>query len=155
MGERGGLLRRGDGEVRRSQEGKLLTRQNSNPTHLCHLGLSGSVKSSTCRSSVARPAGPMPPWEARKRKQGCLSHRARNFLSLLTEFMTTQMRHLDQAKPTWITTMLPTAAAACAARGEGGSPCGVIFSHFPTRASNTCTSLVAPASRMPGGWGKL
>jgi len=32
-------------------------------THLCHLGRSGSVKSSTCRSSVARPAGPMPPCE--------------------------------------------------------------------------------------------
>ena len=29
--------------------------------HLCHLGLSMSVKSSTCKSSEANPAGPMPP----------------------------------------------------------------------------------------------
>lgn len=33
------------------------------------------------------------------------------------------------------TTMLPTAAAACAARGEGGSPWGTIRSHFPLRTS--------------------
>lgn len=32
-------------------------------TDLCQRGLSMSVKSSTCRSSVARPAGPMPPCE--------------------------------------------------------------------------------------------
>ena len=30
-------------------------------------------------------------------------------------------RHL----PTWITTIVPTAVAACAARGEGGSPTGL------------------------------
>lgn len=30
--------------------------------HLCHRGLSKSVKSRTCRSSDARPAGPMPPY---------------------------------------------------------------------------------------------
>lgn len=78
--------------------------------HLCQRGFSKSVKSSTCRSSEASPAGPMPP---------CT------------------------------TTMLPTAAAACAARGEGGSPCGVTFSHLPLRTSMMCTSLVAPASRMP------
>ena len=29
--------------------------------HLCHRGLSKSVKSSTCRSSDASPAGPIPP----------------------------------------------------------------------------------------------
>lgn len=45
--------------------------------------------------------------------------------------------------------MLPTAAAACAARGLGGSPSGVTFSHLPLRTSMMCTSLVAPASRMP------
>jgi hypothetical protein len=78
--------------------------------HLCQRGLSRSVKSSTCRSSEARPAGPMPP---------CT------------------------------TTMLPTAAAACAARGEGGSPSGTTFSHLPLRTSMMCTSLVAPARRMP------
>lgn len=79
-------------------------------THLCQRGLSRSVKSSTCRSSEASPAGPMPP---------CT------------------------------TTMLPTAAAACAARGLGGSPCGTTFSHLPVRTSMMCTSLVAPARRMP------
>lgn len=78
--------------------------------HRCQRGLSRSVKSSTCRSSEASPAGPMPP---------CT------------------------------TTMLPTAAAACAARGEGGSPSGVTFSHLPLRTSMMCTSLVAPARRMP------
>ena len=45
--------------------------------------------------------------------------------------------------------MLPTAAAACAARGEGGSPCGTKRSHLPLRTSKMCTSLVAPASLMP------
>jgi hypothetical protein len=45
--------------------------------------------------------------------------------------------------------MAPTAAAACAARGEGGSPCGVILDQVPVRTSNTCTSLVAPAKRIP------
>ena len=50
---------------------------------------------------------------------------------------------------TCITTMLPTAAAACAALGEGGSPCGFMRSHFPLLTSMMCTSLVAPASRIP------
>eukprot|EP00955_Chlamydomonas_euryale_P097241 365062-Chlamydomonas_euryale.AAC.10 len=50
---------------------------------------------------------------------------------------------------TWITTMFPTAAAACAARGLGGSPCGTTFSHVPDRTWKTCTSWVAPASLMP------
>ena len=50
---------------------------------------------------------------------------------------------------TCMTTMLPTAAAACAALGEGGSPCGFIRSHFPLLTSMMCTSLVAPASRIP------
>ena len=50
---------------------------------------------------------------------------------------------------TCTTTMLPTAAAACAARGEGGSPCGTKRSHLPLRTSMMCTSLVAPASLMP------
>jgi hypothetical protein len=36
---------------------------------------------------------------------------------------------------TCTTTMLPTAAAACAARGEGGSPMGVILTHVPVRMS--------------------
>ena len=45
----------------------------------------------------------------------------------------------------WITIMLPTAAAACAARGEGGSPDGCNLVHVPERTSNMCTSLVAPA----------
>ncbi len=48
-----------------------------------------------------------------------------------------------------MTTMLPTAAAACAALGEGGSPCGFMRSHFPLLTSMMCTSLVAPASLMP------
>lgn len=30
-------------------------------SYLCHLGLSKSVKSRTCKSSDAKPAGPMPP----------------------------------------------------------------------------------------------
>ena len=50
---------------------------------------------------------------------------------------------------TCTTTMLPTAAAACAALGEGGSPCGAIFSHLPLLTSMMCTSLVAPASLIP------
>lgn len=50
---------------------------------------------------------------------------------------------------TCMTTMLPTAAAACAALGEGGSPCGFMRSHFPLLTSMMCTSLVAPASLMP------
>ena len=50
---------------------------------------------------------------------------------------------------TWITTMLPTAAPACAARGDGASPNGVIFFQTPEKTSNTCTSLVAPANRIP------
>lgn len=54
-----------------------------------------------------------------------------------------------RAPPTWITTMFPTAAAACAARGEGGSPSGVTFSQRPVRTSMMLTSLVAPAKRMP------
>ena len=45
--------------------------------------------------------------------------------------------------------MLPTAAAAWAARGEGGSPAGSIRSHLPVRTSRTWTSLVAPANLMP------
>jgi hypothetical protein len=60
---------------------------------------------------------------------------------------------LRPARPTCTTTMLPTAAAACAARGEGASPSGVIFSHLPFFTSNTCTSLVAPARRMPAAEG--
>ena len=47
------------------------------------------------------------------------------------------------------TTMLPTAAAACAARGEGASPSGASLVHAPERMSKQCTSEVAPASRMP------
>lgn len=50
---------------------------------------------------------------------------------------------------TCMTTMLPTAAAACAALGEGGSPWGFMRSHFPLLTSMMCTSLVAPASRIP------
>ena len=50
---------------------------------------------------------------------------------------------------TCTTTMLPTAAAAWAARGDGASPAGVARSHFPVRTFMMCTSLVAPASRMP------
>lgn len=49
----------------------------------------------------------------------------------------------------WMTTMLPTAAAAWAALGEGGSPSGVTFSQRPVRTSMMLTSLVAPARRMP------
>ena len=44
--------------------------------HLCQRGRSKSVKSSTCRSSDARPAGPMPPCRQSTRmpaeQQGCL-----------------------------------------------------------------------------------
>ena len=47
------------------------------------------------------------------------------------------------------TTMLPTAAAACAARGEGASPSGASLVHAPERTSKQCTSEVAPASRIP------
>ena len=47
--------------------------------------------------------------------------------------------------------MLPTAAAAWAARGEGGSPAGVMRSHLPLRTSMRWTSFVAPARRMPAG----
>lgn len=53
------------------------------------------------------------------------------------------------AARTWMTTMLPTAAAACAARGDGGSPSGAYLSHLPLRTSKMCTSFVAPARRMP------
>ena len=45
--------------------------------------------------------------------------------------------------------MLPTAAAAWAALGEGGTPAGSILSHRPVRTSRMCTSLVAPARRIP------
>ena len=45
--------------------------------------------------------------------------------------------------------MLPTATAACAARGAGSSPCGSILDHFPVGKSMMCTSFVAPASRIP------
>lgn len=45
--------------------------------------------------------------------------------------------------------MFPTAAAACAARGDGGSPDGTTFAHLPDRTSKMWTSLVAPARRMP------
>lgn len=53
---------------------------------------------------------------------------------------------------TCTTTMLPTAAAAWAARGDGGSPSGVTFDHVPVRMSKMCTSLVAPARRIPALW---
>jgi hypothetical protein len=45
--------------------------------------------------------------------------------------------------------MFPTAAAAWAARGEGGSPWGVTLVHLPGRTSKMWTSEVAPARRMP------
>lgn len=51
---------------------------------------------------------------------------------------------------TCTTIMLPTAAAACAARGAGSSPRGSILVHFPVLNSIMCTSFVAPASRIPG-----
>jgi hypothetical protein len=45
------------------------------------------------------------------------------------------MEGVDVCGPTCMTTMLPTAAAAWAALGEGGSPCGLIFSQLPVRTS--------------------
>mmetsp|Transcript_4238 Transcript_4238/g.19227 ORF Transcript_4238/g.19227 Transcript_4238/m.19227 type:complete len:654 (-) Transcript_4238:282-2243(-) len=51
--------------------------------------------------------------------------------------------------PPWTTTMLPTAAALCAARGEGPSPVGSSLVHTPERTSKLWTSEVAPASLMP------
>ena len=77
-------------------------------TTRCHRG--APCRSSTCRSSEAKPAGPMPPWT---------------------------------------TTMLPTAAAECAARGEGPSPEASSLLQTPLRTSKLCTSEVAPAR--PGG----
>ena len=98
-------------------------------SHLCHLGRSGSEKSRTWRSSLERPAGPMPPYD--------------------TDDSGLAITQVIGMLPTCMTTMLPTAAAACAALGEGGSPCGAIFSHLPERTSNMWTSFVAPARRMP------
>mmetsp|Transcript_40337 Transcript_40337/g.86061 ORF Transcript_40337/g.86061 Transcript_40337/m.86061 type:complete len:235 (-) Transcript_40337:204-908(-) len=45
--------------------------------------------------------------------------------------------------------MWPTAAAACAALGEGGSPPGSMRSQRPVETLMMCTSEVAPASRIP------
>mmetsp|Transcript_2767 Transcript_2767/g.11287 ORF Transcript_2767/g.11287 Transcript_2767/m.11287 type:complete len:453 (-) Transcript_2767:260-1618(-) len=55
----------------------------------------------------------------------------------------------DGPIPPCTTTMLPTAAALCAARGEGPSPVGSSLVHTPLRTSKLCTSEVAPASLMP------
>ena len=60
-----------------------------------------------------------------------------------------EQREIVEWWSTCMTTMLPTAAAACAALGEGGSPCGFMRSHLPLLTSMMCTSLVAPASLMP------
>ncbi len=119
--------------------------------HLCQRGLSRSVKSSTCRSSEARPAGPMPPCDQDEMPSlDPLAMPCGDSLSGQTRY---QQRSRCIKCPTQVltctTTMLPTAAAACAARGLGGSPSGVTFSHRPLRTSMMCTSLVAPASRMP------
>lgn len=48
-----------------------------------------------------------------------------------------------------MTTMLPTAAPAWAALGDGASPCGITFFHVPEYTSNMCTSFVAPANLIP------
>ena len=54
-----------------------------------------------------------------------------------------------ELRHTCTTTMVPTAAAAWAARGEGGSPWGLTFCQSPVRTSMMCTLFVAPASLMP------
>lgn len=138
--------------------------------YLCHRGLSKSVKSRTCRSSEASPAGPIPPCTSTilclktplptNQMPGLTdsaSGSARNAVRLLLhrQFPAKGERFhrasyvQDEGRVTWITTMLPTAAAAWAALGEGGSPCGFMRSHLPLRTSIMCTSLVAPASLMP------
>ena len=144
--------------------------------HLCQRGLSKSVKSRTCRSSDASPAGPMPPCNAAWSSQTsfCDSERGVDTMDdppnvtsdnpgcLAEAFLFTMNLGIlpSVVGASWAciptetlractTTMLPTAAAACAARGEGGSPCGAIFSHLPLLTSMMCTSLVAPASLMP------
>lgn len=104
---------------------------------LCQRGRSKSVKSSTCRSSEASPAGPIPPCaqQGLPHVSACGLRGGRGRAASGARACTT--------------TMLPTAAAACAARGEGGSPWGAMRSHLPLRTSMMCTSLVAPASLMP------
>ena len=61
--------------------------------------------------------------------------------------------------PPWTTIMLPTAAAECAARGDGPSPEASILVQLPDRTSKECTSDVAPArparrERMEGRIGR-
>jgi hypothetical protein len=115
-----------------------------------------SVKSSTCRSSDASPAGPMPPCQhstserpaTRAVKHACTRGSQQAPLAR-SRCCITGRCHSTRHTRTCTTTMAPTAAAACAARGEGGSPWGVILDHVPARTSNMCTSFVAPASLMP------
>jgi hypothetical protein len=167
--------------------GVFLLAHAADPARLCHRGRSGSEKSSTCRSSEASPAGPMPPWVDKARHHtrrldrlwsqhvsrgrfrsptAARSGTAGAWVGLVLRLRLHERRLRGTPRPaprsapslphvrvarTCTTTMEPTAAAACAARGEGASPSGVIFSHFPVLTSKTCTSLVAPARRMPAG----